>query len=63
MVGLEEVTVPAGTFKALKVEVKLAQGEPGDRTIRVDSTSRRIVRTAATPPEMGGAAATMAQHT
>ena len=44
VVALEDVTVPAGTFKAWKVEIKSAEGEPGDQTIWIDSTSRRIVK-------------------
>jgi len=59
VVGSEDVTVPAGTFKAWKVEIKSAEGEPGDQTIWVDSTTRRIVKVTATLPEMGGAVATM----
>ena len=50
---------PAGTFKAWKVEIKSADGEPGSQTIWVDSTSRRVVKMSATLPEMGGAIATM----
>ena len=59
VVGIDDVTVPAGTFKAWKVEIKSAAGEPGDQTVWVDSTSRRIVKITATLPEMGGAVATM----
>jgi dipeptidyl aminopeptidase/acylaminoacyl peptidase len=59
VVGSEDVTVPAGTFKAWKVEIKSAEGEPGDQTIWVDATSRRIVKVVAVIPEMGGAVATM----
>jgi dienelactone hydrolase len=59
VVASEDVTVPAGTFKAWKVEIKSAEGEPGDQTIWVDSTTRRIVKVTATLPEMGGAVATM----
>jgi dipeptidyl aminopeptidase/acylaminoacyl peptidase len=57
--AIEEVTVPAGTFKAWKVEIKNADGAAGDQTVWVDSTSRRIVKVSATLPEMGGATATM----
>jgi dipeptidyl aminopeptidase/acylaminoacyl peptidase len=59
VIGLEDVTVPAGTFKAWKVEIKSAEGEPGDQTVWIDSTSRRVVKISATLPEMGGAIATM----
>ena len=55
----EDVTVPAGTFKAWKVEVKPADGSAGNQTLWVDSTSRRIVKVTATLPEMGGAVATL----
>lgn len=57
--GVEEVTVPAGTFKAWKVEIKPADGDPGDQTVWIDTTSRRVVKIAATLPQMGGAIATM----
>ena len=59
VIASEDVTVPAGTFKAWKVEIKSAEGDPGDQTIWVDSTSRRIVKVSATLPEMGGAIVTM----
>ena len=57
--AVEDVTVPAGSFKAWKVEVKNADGSAGDQTVWIDSTSRRIVKITATLPEMGGAIATM----
>jgi dipeptidyl aminopeptidase/acylaminoacyl peptidase len=59
VIAMEDVTVPAGTFKAWKVEIKSADGEPGEQTIWVDSTSRRVVKVSAVLPEMGGAIATM----
>jgi hypothetical protein len=59
VIGMEDVTVPAGTFKAWKVEIKSADGEPGEQTIWVDATSRRVVKVSAVLPEMGGAIATM----
>jgi hypothetical protein len=43
--GIEEVTVPAGTFKAWKVEIASAEGEPGSQTLWVDTESRRVVKT------------------
>jgi hypothetical protein len=57
--GVEDVTVPAGTFKAWKVEIKSAEGEPGEQTVWIDTASRRVVRISATLPQMGGAIATM----
>jgi hypothetical protein len=57
--GSEEVTVPAGTFKAWKVEITSADGEPGSQTVWVDAASRKVVKTSATLPQMGGATATL----
>ena len=59
VIAMEDVTVPAGSFKAWKVEIKSADGEPGEQTIWVDATSRRVVKVSAVLPEMGGAIATM----
>jgi hypothetical protein len=59
VIGSEDVTVSAGTFKAWKVEIKNADGAPGDQTIWVDARSRRIVKVSAVLPEMGGAIVTM----
>jgi hypothetical protein len=56
--GTESVTVPAGTFQAWKVEVTSAEGEPGQMTIWVAKDSRKVVKTAATIPQMGGAVVT-----
>jgi len=56
--GVEDVTVPAGTFKAWKVEITSAEGDAGQQTIWVDTRSRTIVKAVATLPQMGGATAT-----
>lgn len=56
--GVEDVTVPAGTFKAWKVAIKSAEGDPGEQTLWIDTTTRRVVKTSATHPQMGGAVAT-----
>ena len=53
--AVEDVTVPAGTFKAWKVEITSAEGEPGRQTVWVDTGSRRVVKHSATLPQMGGA--------
>ena len=55
----EDVTVPAGTFKAWKVLVKSAEGGPDTQTVWIDTASRRVVKISATISEMGGAVATM----
>jgi dienelactone hydrolase len=56
--GAEAVTVPAGTFQAWKVEISSAEGEPGSATIWVAKDSRKVVKTTATLPQMGGAVVT-----
>jgi len=54
----EDVTVPAGTFKAWKVEIASAEGEPGQSTIWVARDSRKVVKSVMTLPQMGGAIVT-----
>jgi hypothetical protein len=56
--GIERVTVPAGTFEAWKVEVASAEGEPGTTTIWVATSDRKVLKTSATLPQMGGAVVT-----
>jgi dipeptidyl aminopeptidase/acylaminoacyl peptidase len=56
--GTEAVTVPAGTFQAWKVEISSAEGEPGSATIWVAKDTRKVVKTTATLPAMGGAVVT-----
>ena len=58
VVGVEDVTVPAGTFKAWKTEVTSAEGEPGTTTIWIATESRKAVKISATLPQMGGAVLT-----
>ena len=56
--GQEEVTVAAGTFKAWKAEVTSAEGDPGSTTLWIATDSRKVVKTSATVPQMGGAVVT-----
>ena len=56
--AVEDVTVPAGTFKAWKVEIASAEGDAGQQTIWIDTASRRVVKSSATLPQAGGAVAT-----
>jgi len=56
--GVESVTVPAGTFQAWKVEVTSAEGQPGQKTVWIAQDSRKVVKVAATVPQMGGAVIT-----
>jgi dienelactone hydrolase len=58
VVGSEDVTVPAGTFKTWKAEVSSAEGDPGVTTLWIASDTRRVVKTSASLPQMGGATIT-----
>jgi dienelactone hydrolase len=53
--GIEEVQVAAGKFKAWKAELTSAEGEPGAITLWIDTATRKVVKTSATMPQMGGA--------
>ena len=55
--AVEDVTVPAGSFKAWKVEISSAEGEAGQQTVWIDTASRRVLKISATLPQMGGATA------
>ncbi|WLT32597.1 S9 family peptidase [Geothrix sp. PMB-07] len=59
VVAQESVTVPAGTFKAWKVEITSAVGDPGSQNLWVDTATRKVVKTSAVLPQMGGAVITM----
>ena len=54
--GIEEVTVPAGTFETFKVELRNMDGEPGGGTVYISTNpSHHKVRSIMTlPPMMGG---------
>ncbi len=58
VVGEEEVTVPAGTFKTYRIEVKSANGDAGQTEYWVDEASHKTVKTKAVVPAMGGAVIT-----
>ena len=59
VIGTEEVTVPAGTFNAHKVEITSAEGDPGSRTLWVATDgSRKVVKITAVIPQMNGAVLT-----
>lgn len=59
VVGQEDLKVPAGRFRAWKVELTSAEGDPGSTTMWVDLASRKVLKTVATGPQMGGAVITM----
>jgi dipeptidyl aminopeptidase/acylaminoacyl peptidase len=48
--AVEDITVPAGTFKAFKVQMKSAEGEPGEQTIWIAADTRRVLKIVATLP-------------
>jgi dipeptidyl aminopeptidase/acylaminoacyl peptidase len=56
--GTEEVQVAAGRFKAWKAEISSAEGEPGQITLWIATEGRKVVKTSATLPQMGGATVT-----
>lgn len=56
--GAEEVTVPAGTFQAYRVEVGPASGDPGGSTLWVSTSSHKVVKVETKVPQMGGAIVT-----
>ena len=58
VIGTEAVTVPAGTFKAFKLAVGSAEGEPGTMTVWIAVDTRTVLKLVATLPEMGGATLT-----
>ncbi|HQR45095.1 MAG TPA: prolyl oligopeptidase family serine peptidase [Thermoanaerobaculia bacterium] len=58
VLGAEDVTVAAGTFAAWKAEVSSAEGDPGVTTVWIAKDSRKVVKTSATLPQMGGATIT-----
>jgi dipeptidyl aminopeptidase/acylaminoacyl peptidase len=54
--GAEKVTVPAGTFDSMKLEVSSEEG--GKTTIWVDPATRQVVKSVAVIPQMNGAVLT-----
>jgi hypothetical protein len=58
VLGTEDITVAAGSFKTWKAEVSSAESEPGTVTFRIATDSRKVVKTSASLPQMGGATMT-----
>ena len=58
VVGVESVTVPAGTFDAYKVEVTSADGGSDKETLWIAKDSRKPVKLTAVLAQMGGAVLT-----
>jgi hypothetical protein len=58
VVGVESVTVPAGTFDAYKVELTSADGGADKQTLWIAKDSRKPVKMSAVLADMGGATIT-----
>jgi dipeptidyl aminopeptidase/acylaminoacyl peptidase len=58
VVGVESVTVPAGTFDTFKVEVTSADGGSDHQTLWIAKDSRKPVKAAVVLQDMGGATMT-----
>jgi acetyl esterase/lipase len=58
--GVEEITVPAGTYKTFKVELKNMDGEPGGGTVFLNTEGDHcVIRSVMQlPPMMGGGTVT-----
>jgi hypothetical protein len=59
VIGLESVSVPAGTFDSYKVEISSADGGSDKQTVWVAKDSRKTVKVEAILASMGGAKMTM----
>ena len=55
VVGVENVTVPAGTFDAYKLEITSADNEADKRTVWIAKDSRKVVKLSAVLTQFNGA--------
>jgi dipeptidyl aminopeptidase/acylaminoacyl peptidase len=55
VVGIESVTVPAGTFDAYKVEITAADNEADKQTVWIDKASRKVLKITAVLTNLNGA--------
>jgi len=55
VVGVESVTVPAGTFEAYKVEITSADNDADKTTVWIVKDSRQVVKVSAVLPSLQGA--------
>jgi len=58
VVGLESITVPAGTFEAYKIEVADAEGGGGKTTVWVAKDTRQVLKLSAVLTQLNGAVLT-----
>lgn len=59
VLGVEEVTVPAGSAKTWKAEITSPEGEPGSLKLWIAQDSRKVLKSVQTLPQMGGAVVTL----
>jgi hypothetical protein len=55
---MEEVQVPAGTFKAFRVEISSADGGADKKTVWIAGDNHKVVKATSTLASMGGAVMT-----
>jgi hypothetical protein len=55
VVGVESVTVPAGTFEAYKVEITSADNEADKTTVWIAKDSRKVAKISAVLTQLNGA--------
>jgi len=55
VLGMESITVPAGTFDAFRVESVSADDEADKQTLWIAKDSHKVVKISATIPSLGGA--------
>jgi hypothetical protein len=54
----ENVTVPAGTFDAYRVEITSTENEADKQTVWIAKDTRKVVKITAVLPSLGGAVLT-----
>lgn len=58
VVGIEKVTVPAGSFDAYKVEITCSDSDADKQTIWIAKDTRKVLKITAVLPNLGGAVLT-----
>jgi hypothetical protein len=53
--GKEQITVPAGTFDTLRVEISSADGGSDKKTVWIANQTHKVVKVSAVTASMGGA--------
>ena len=56
--GKEQITVPAGTFDTLRVEISAADGDSDKKTFWIANETHKVVKVTAILASMGGAVMT-----